>query len=183
MNKLLSVLVIFAGLAASANQIVINVPNEDFNPIKQAQWKVMVGSAATSFTEGDYDRSARGLGVSVEREIYSHLNLGLQYANLKSNTVYSYNNNQDRQEYTESLNSLSAYGKYSFVNYGINKWNLLQLNLLGGAATVEKMAPAVQLIYGASVSYNYDNLIGFEVDSKINSNAENFTSANLIGYF
>lgn len=182
MRKLLSVIVLLAGFSSLADQIVLRVPNEDFNPIKKAQWKVMVGSASTNFSEGDYDRSARGLGISLEREVYTHLNLGLQYANLKSNTVHTFNKTE-RQEYSESVNALAAYGKYSFVNYDVNRWNLLQLNLIGGAQAVERMNPNAQLIYGASISYNYDNTLGFEVDSKINMDAESFSSANLIGYF
>lgn len=182
MNKLLSVILLLSGLVASADQIVLKVPNEDFNPIKKAHWKLMVGSAATNFSKGDYDRSARGLGVSLEREIYTNVSLGLQYANLKSNTVHSFNKTE-KEEYTESVNALAAYGKYSFVNYDVNRWNLLQLNLIGGAQVVERMSPGAQLIYGASISYNYDNTLGFEIDSKINMDAESFSSANLIGYF
>ncbi len=78
---------------------------------------------------------------------------------------------------------LNAYGKYAFINYPVNKWNLIQANVLGGLMVFDKGSRNTDVIYGLAASYNYDNVIGFELNTKLNFQAENSTSASLIGYF
>lgn len=180
--RLLCAFCLFVGQITLANQIVLSVPNEDFNPLKQTTWQVLVGNTAASFSSSDFSRNVRGLGIAVERQFFTNLNFGLQYANMKSNTTEKINANEQRQ-YTEAINSATLYGKYAIVNYSLNKWNLMQLHVLGGISSIEKMKPTPQPVYGAALTYNYDNLIGMELDSKVNTEAESLSSLSLIGYF
>lgn len=181
MKKALCLLLLLSGFVASANQIIYTTTPEDFNPIKKSDWKVLVGSTAVSFSTGNSDTSGRGLGLAIEKNIMQNIGLGFQYANIRANTTEKLS--YETIEYTEGINAAAAYGKFSFVNYSINKWNLLQLNVLGGLSLVENIKSNPQIIYGAAMAYNYDNLLGFEVDTKINTKAEPMTSASFIGYF
>lgn len=191
MKKALCLLVLLSSFVASANQIIYTTTPEDFNPIKETAWKMMVGNTSFSSNTSEYKRSGNGLSLSVERSILKNISAGAQLGILRSNTTqylgqFNYDNGQENQatfSYNEALVMGSLYGKFSFVNYPVNKWNLIQINLLGGVNYMQKVQNFPAFIYGASVSYNYDNLIGLEIDSKIDLDAQAITSANVIGYF
>lgn len=175
--------------AQQPNQILINVEREDFNPLQAVQWKVLVGSSSMSMQNGNISRTGNGLGVGIERILTDRWSAGASYANMRVIASDSSLGNQDEfgnqtaQEYKENIHVFSAYGKYSIVNLSVNKWNLVQVSLLGGVMDTSASASNILLNYGAAVSYNYDNLIGFELNTKVNQYAESAISANLIGYF
>ncbi len=182
----------FAETASSARQIVINVDRQDFKPIQDVSWRVMVGNSNLTLGSGPISSSGSGLGVGIEKMLTDRWSLGGYYSNVRALTsdssgqIFSPEANQyvkRTSEYRENIGAFSAYGKYSFVNYPINKWNLVQVSILGGMMVVEHSTDVTDGIYGAAVSYNYDNIIGFELNSKVDLRAESFTSANLIGYF
>lgn len=174
-------LVSFGAMAQqSQSQIVLNVEREDFNPIDKASWRLMVGTASLDTKEGNVSRSGNGLGFTAEKIMSERFTLGAHLANV-STSVTDRHFDGTQSEYKQSINMLDAYGKYAFVNYSINKWNQIQVSGLGGALAADKHA--TQLIYGLAASYNYDNVIGFELSTKLNFDAEASTSANLIGYF
>jgi hypothetical protein len=175
--------------AQQPNQILINVEREDFKPLQAVQWKVLVGSSSLTMQNGSISRTGNGLGVGIERILSDRWSAGASYANMRVIASDSSFLNQDdfgnqtAREYKENIHVLSAYGKYSIVNLSVNKWNLVQVSLLGGVMDTSASTSKTLLNYGAAVSYNYDNLIGFELNTKVNQYAESATSANLIGYF
>ncbi len=185
------VLITTASFAESANQIVINVDRQDFKPIQDVSWRVMVGNSNLTLGNGPISSSGSGLGVGIEKMLTDRWSLGGYYSNVRAMTsdssglIYSPEANEYVRglEYRKNIGAFSAYGKYSFVNYPINKWNLVQVSILGGMMVVEHSSDVTDGIYGAAVSYNYDNIIGFELNSKVDLRAESFNSANLIGYF
>lgn len=183
-------LVSFGAMAEQSTQIVLNVPREDFGPLQQVNWKLMIGSSSLNTSEGVVSRTGNGLGFAVERFFGERIAIGAHYANIRSTTsdvVYTdgllENGSRPKYEYRENINMFDIYGKYSFINYPVNKWNLIQVSILGGGMALDRHSQGGQLIYGVAASYNYDNLIGFELNTKVNFDAEAFTSANLIGYF
>jgi hypothetical protein len=175
--------------AQQPNQILINVEREDFKPLQAVQWKVLVGSSSLTMQNGNISRTGNGLGVGIERILSDRWSAGASYANMRVIASDSSFLNQDdfgnqtAREYKENIHVLSVYGKYSIVNLSVNKWNLVQVSLLGGVMDTSASTSNTLLNYGAAVSYNYDNLIGFELNTKVNQYAESATSANLIGYF
>ena len=184
-----ALLVSTVSMAQQPQQMVINVDRQDFKPIQEVSWKIMAGNSNISRTDGNVTRSGTGLGVGIEKMLTDRWAVAAHYANIRSVTAESSywdkdeNGNYLTHEYRENINAISAYGKFSFVNFPINKWNLVQVSLLGGVMAVDKTSASLEPVYGASASYNYDNLIGFELNTKVNVQAEASTSANLIGYF
>lgn len=175
--------------AQQPNQILINVEREDFKPLQAVQWKVLVGSSSLTMQNGNISRTGNGLGVGIERILTDRWSAGATYANMRviasDSSIVNQDDfgNQTAREYKENIHVFSGYGKYSIVNLSVNKWNLVQVSLLGGVMDASVSVSNTLLNYGAAVSYNYDNLIGFELNTKVNQYAESATSANLIGYF
>lgn len=185
-------------IAAEPNQIVINVERSDFKPLQEVNWRIMAGT--TSLTRNEEDSfSGTGLSVGVEKMVTQKWSAGVQYSNVNGiqsrpgrenrvvgnpqtgeAAVYSVDTSTEQRS---SLGVLTGFGKFSFVDYPINRWNLLQLNLIGGLSAYSKYGNNLQAIYGASLAYNFDNLIGFELGTKVNLKAEASTNMNLIGYF
>ncbi|OYZ21713.1 MAG: hypothetical protein B7Y39_08935 [Bdellovibrio sp. 28-41-41] len=184
---------VFVGLAAMAQspqQIIVSMDRQDFQPLQQVNWKILAGSSSMSTSEGLTERSGNGLGIGIERILSDRWSLGAHYTNVRANAsaadyndYYDANGNARRYEYRESVNMVDIYGRFSFINYPVNKWNQIQVGLLGGAIAMDKHDKSTNLIYGAAASYNYDNLIGFELNTKVDLDAQASTSANLIGYF
>lgn len=191
--KLISVIaVVLVGICAMSQtpqQIVIAVDREEFSPLQNVSWKILAGTSSLSTNDGSISRSGNGLGIGVEKMLTSQWGVGAHYANIRTFST-DYNGsaldsagNTAPYEYRENINMFDIYGRYSFVNYPVNKWNLIQISLLAGVMGMDKHARGTQPIYGASASYNYDNMLGFELNTKVNIDAEASTSANLIGYF
>lgn len=182
-------LVSIGALSQTQQQIVIAVDREDFKPLQEVSWKILAGTSSMSTSDGNVSRSGNGLGVGIEKMLTNKWAIGAHYANVRAFTTdsqfgtYDMEGNFQQTEYRENINLLDVYGRYSFVNYPVNKWNLIQVSLLGGVMAMDKHTQGTQLIYGASASYNYDNMLGFELNTKVNVDAEASTSANLIGYF
>lgn len=176
-------------MAQTPQQIVINMDRQEFQPLQQVNWRVMAGSSSISSSDNGSSSSGNGLGIGLERMLTERWSLGAHYANIRSVTsgTYPYLLDNDGRpqayEYRENINVFDIYGRYSFINYSVNKWNLIQVSLLGGAMTMNRTDNPTQVIYGAAASYNYDNLLGFELSTKVNTYAEASTSASLIGYF
>lgn len=176
-------------MAQQPQQIVINVERQDFKPLQEVSWRVLVGNSSIVLDDSNARTTGNGLGVGIERIVSERWSVGAHYMNARSLTVDSNNQIIDEngvfhsQEYRGNVNALSAYGKFSFVNFPINRWNLIQVSFLGGVANINWSTEVVDAFYGAAASYNYDNLIGFEFNTKVNIRAESSTSANLIGYF
>lgn len=177
-------------MAQQPSQIVINVDRQDFKPLQEVSWRLMAGSSSFSKQDNSISRTGTGLGIAIEKILTERWSLGAHYSNIRALTsdtsIYLYDQEGNRagnREYNENVNLLNAYGKFAFINYPVNKWNLIQANLIGGIMTIDRGAKQVDLIYGIAASYNYDNLIGFELSTKVNFEAETSTSANLIGYF
>lgn len=193
MKGLFFIVAVFVGLTATAQtpqQIVISMDRQEFQPLQQVNWKVLAGTSSMGTSEGSIERSGNGLGVGIERILSDRWSLGAHYANVRANAsaadyndYYDANGNARRYEYRESINMVDIYGRFAFVNYPVNKWNQIQVSLLGGAMAMDKHDKSTNLIYGAAASYNYDNLIGFELNTKVDLDAQASTSANLIGYF
>lgn len=171
-----------SAVAQEATQLVINVKKEDFKPERNVGWTVTAGATNLNMTYDSTERTGSGLGVGIEKMLNENWDLGAHYASVRANEVY-------RQEglpeisTTSSLHVANAYGKYSFVNYPLNRWNLLRVSVLGGAMIVNQAPQAAKLIYGAAISYNYDNTIGIELNTKLTPSTTTTTSANIIGYF
>ncbi|MBL7544525.1 MAG: hypothetical protein JNL11_11975 [Bdellovibrionaceae bacterium] len=191
-SSLLVLVLSAVAMAQQPSQIVINVDRQDFNPIQQADWRVLAGSTSLAKEYRGETSAGVGLGIGIERMISQRWSVGAQYANVNAMTSGSQgilltdeNGNQyyDRYERKENINMFNAYGKFNFVNYPVNKWNLIQVSLLGGLMGYDRSTQAVNVIYGAAASYNYDNLIGFELSTKVNLEARSSTSASLVGYF
>ncbi|MCK6597778.1 MAG: hypothetical protein L6Q37_05390 [Bdellovibrionaceae bacterium] len=174
---------VFIGSVVFAEQIVVNVPTEDFGPMKSAQWQLSVSQSSIAVDQSNLSMSATGLSLAAQRKVWDNLSLGAQFGVLKSNTTEYYYQGEVQTNYREAIVSSMAYAKYAFINYPLNRWNQIQVSALGGVSHIQKMQEGFDAIYGASISYNYDNLIGFEVDSKINTKAEALTSAGFVGYF
>lgn len=195
MKSYLVIFSIFVSLISSAqvfspstHQMVINVERQDFKPLREANWRVMVGNSSLATDDADVSRGGNGLGIGLEKIVSDRWSVGGYFSNIRANVTEKWNwewmdAEVVKKEYRQSVSVLSAHGKYSFVNYPVNKWNLIQVSLLGGVMAVERLADQPTLIYGAAASYNYDNLIGFELNTKVNIRAEASTSANLVGYF
>lgn len=190
MKRFFLIAAFFVSLGAVAQmpqQIAISMDRQDFQPIKQANWKIMAGTSSLNVTEGQTSHSGSGLGVGIERALTDRWSMGAHYANVRSLssdssfTLTDSNGNWIAHEYRQSINMFDIYGRFDFVNFPVNRWNLIQVSLLGGGISVDR--DKTQLIYGMAVSYNYDNLLGFELNTKVNWDAEASTSANLIGYF
>lgn len=167
---------------AEPNRLVINVERSEFKPLQEVSWRILAGSASFTRSQEGSSFSGSGLGVGIEKILNPKWTAGLHYTNvngIRSQNYFAYESN----EYRENMGALSGYGKYSFVNFPVNQWNLIQVNLLGGISVYDRYANNIQPVYGASASYNYDNLIGFEFGTRVNLKAESSTSANLIGYF
>lgn len=182
-----ALLVGFSAMAQTPQQIVISVDRQDFQPLQQVNWKILAGTSSMGTSEGSIERSGNGLGVGIERILSDRWSLGAHYTNIRANVsapdYYDENGNPRRYEYRESVNMVDIYGRFAFVNYPVNKWNQIQVSLLGGAMAMDRHDISTNLIYGAAASYNYDNLIGFELNTKVDLAAQASTSANLIGYF
>lgn len=182
-------LVSICALSQTSQQIVIAVDREDFKPLQEVSWRIMAGTSSMSVTDGNISRSGNGLGIGIEKMLTSKWAVGVHYANIRSFTsdfdspIYDLDGNARPFEYRQSINMFDVYGRYSFVNYPVNKWNLIQVSLLAGVMGMDRDARQTQPIYGAAMSYNYDNMLGFELNTKVNLDAEASTSANLIGYF
>ncbi|MBL7556629.1 MAG: hypothetical protein JNM24_12485 [Bdellovibrionaceae bacterium] len=182
-------LVSICALSQTPQQIVIAVDREDFRPLQEVSWKILAGTSSMSTTDGSINRSGNGLGVGIERMLTSKWSIGAHYTNIRTFSsdsdiaIYDLEGNPRPFEYRESINMVDVYGRYSFVNYPVNKWNLIQVGLLAGLMGMDRHTRGTQPIYGASASYNYDNMLGFELNTKVNIDAEASTSANLIGYF
>lgn len=182
-------LISIGAMSQTPQQIVIAVDREDFKPLQEVSWKIMAGTSSMSTTDGNVNRSGNGLGVGIEKMLTDRWAIGAHYANIRSftsdsgNVSYDLDGNSHPFEYRESINMLDVYARYSFVNYPVNKWNLIQVSLLGGVMGMDKHTQGTLPVYGASASYNYDNMLGFELNTKVNVDAEASTSANLIGYF
>lgn len=193
MKSLFIIAAFLVGLSAMAQtpqQIVISMDRQDFQPLKQVDWKILAGTSSMGTSEGMTDRSGNGLGVGIERILSDRWSMGAHYANVRANVsaadynnYYDENGNPRRYEYRESVNMVDIYARFAFVNYPVNKWNQIQVSLLGGAMAMDTHGKSTNMIYGAAASYNYDNLIGFELNTKVDLDAQASTSANLIGYF
>ncbi|GEM_PF-2597561 len=191
--KVISAVAIFlvsiCALSQTPQQIVIAVDREDFRPLQEVSWKIMAGTSSMSTSDRSFSSSGNGLGVGIEKMLTERWALGAHYANVRAYTTdmtngsYDVDGNFRAMEYRENYNMFDVYGRYSFVSYPVNKWNLIQVSLLGGVMAMDKQTQATQPIYGAAMSYNYDNMLGFELNTKVNIDAEASTSANLIGYF
>ncbi len=185
-----ALLVGMSAMAQTPQQIVISMDRQEFQPIQQVNWKILAGTSSMGTSEGSLERSGNGLGIGIERILSDRWSVGAHYTNIRANASnfyiydsYDENGNPRRYEYRESVNMVDVYGRFAFVNYPVNKWNQIQVGLLGGIMAMDKHDKSTNLIYGASASYNYDNLIGFELNTKVDLDAQASTSANIIGYF
>lgn len=167
---------------AEPTQLVINVPREDFNPEATASWKISAGTSTLNTTDSNIAREGSGLGVGIEKIFTPKWSAGAHYTNVRAQVTDSASNN-NISKYTDSVSVFDVFGKFSFVDYSVNKWNQIQFGLLAGAMNVYVASSDFQPIYGAAASYNYDNTIGVELNTKVNSKSEAFSSANVVGYF
>lgn len=167
---------------AEPTQLVINVPREDFNPETTVSWKISAGTSNLNTNEGSITREGSGLGIGIEKIFTPQWSAGVHYTNIRAQVTDAASDN-NIYKYTQSVSVFDVFGKFSFVNYSLNKWNQIQFGLMAGAMNVDFASKNIEPIYGAAAAYNYDNTIGIELNTKVNSASEAFSSANVVGYF
>jgi hypothetical protein len=186
--RLVSSIILFCLSAALVNaepsRIVINVERSDFKPLQEVSWRIMAGSVGMTRNQDNYSFSGSGLSISADKMFSPKWSAGMNFSNVSGIQSESLDDvSSGTREIRTNFYTFTGYAKYSFINFPVNQWNLIQMHLLGGVSVYDKYSNSVQPVYGASAEYNYDNLIGFELGTRVNLKAEASTNLNLIGYF